>query len=123
MIRYEYRVIPAPDRTGKARKKGSDPFAETLSDLLNSESRAGWEYLRAETLPLRERAGLTGSRMGFRTMLVFRRPAGPDAAAEDESATRDALKLLENRAATPDAPMPQTPVADTPAPPKMPQDP
>ncbi|PWR01749.1 hypothetical protein DKT77_16700 [Meridianimarinicoccus roseus] len=93
---YDYRVIPAPDRAGKSRRKGADPFAETLADALNAEARGGWEFVRAETLPVRERVGLTGSRTGFRTMLVFRRPAeGID--PEKADATREALKLLENR--------------------------
>jgi hypothetical protein len=40
---------------------------------------------------VKERAGLTGTRMAFRTLLVFRRPS----AARD--GTREAMKLLENR--------------------------
>lgn len=93
MTSYEYRVIPAPDRAAKSRKKGADPFAETLSEVFNKEATDGWEFQRAETLPLRERTGLTGTRSGFRTLLIFRRAKGID----DAETTSEALKLLENR--------------------------
>lgn len=93
MTSYEYRVVPAPDRAAKSRKKGADPFAETLSVALNAESKDGWEFQRAETLPVREKTGLTGTRSAFRTLLIFRRATGID----DTQTTGEALKLLENR--------------------------
>lgn len=89
----EYRVRPAPDRAAKTRDKDDDGYARALADVLNAEARLGWEFLRAETLPMKERTGLTGTRMGFRTMLVFRRARTADV----HDATRAALKLLENR--------------------------
>jgi hypothetical protein len=91
---HEYRVLAAPDRATKARDKGADPFAQAVQDVLNAEARDGWEFIRAETLPQVERSGLTGTKTGFKTLLVFRRPTGID----DGEATRAALKLLENRA-------------------------
>ena len=93
MPNHEYRVRPAPDRAAKTRDKDDDGYARALADALNAEARQGWEFVRAETLPMRERVGLTGSRMGFRTLLVFRRPRE----GRDHDATRAALKLLENR--------------------------
>lgn len=93
MSDHEYRVRPAPDQAVKTREKDDDPYARALSDILNTEARQGWEFVRAETLPMKERAGLTGTRMGFRTLLVFRRPRP----ASDRDATRAAMKLLENR--------------------------
>ena len=93
MPNHEYRVRPAPDRAAKTRDKDDDGYARALADVLNTEARQGWEFLRAETLPMKERAGLTGTRMGFRTLLVFRRARGID----DQDATRAAMKLLENR--------------------------
>lgn len=90
---HEYRVRPAPDRAAKTRDKGDDGYALALAGVLNAEARLGWEFVRAETLPMKERTGLTGTRMGFRTLLVFRRPRDTD----DHGATRAALKLLENR--------------------------
>lgn len=93
MPKLEYRVRPAPDRAVKTRDKDDDGYARALADVLNDEARRGWEFLRAETLPMKERAGLTGTRMGFRTMLVFRRQRDMD----EHDATRAAMKLLENR--------------------------
>ena len=34
----------------------------------------GWEYVRADTLPVTERVGLTSSQTVYRNVLVFRRP-------------------------------------------------
>lgn len=88
---HEYRVLPAPDRAAKTRDKGEDAHARALADVLNAEAQQGWEFVRAETLPMKERTGLTGTRMGFRTLLVFRRPR------DGQDGTRAAMKLLENR--------------------------
>lgn len=75
MTRYEYKVMAAPTRAPKVR--GADTvearFAVTLAEVLNRAGGEGWEYLRAETLPVEERAGLTGTRTSFRTVLIFRR--------------------------------------------------
>ncbi len=76
MQRYEYRVVPAPRRGEKARgvKTAEDRFALALTSLMNTLGAEGWEYLRADTLPLDERAGLTGgTRTSFQNLLVFRR--------------------------------------------------
>ena len=76
MQRYEYRVVPAPRRGDKARgvKTAEDRFALALTSLMNALGAEGWEYLRADTLPLDERAGLTGgTRTSFQNLLVFRR--------------------------------------------------
>lgn len=96
MKTFEYRVIPAPAKPAKGKGDAEARFAEMLTGTLNGEAGAGWEFLRAETLPCEERHGLTGNRTVFRTMLVFRRPAEP---GEDE-ATREAMKLLEHKDGT-----------------------
>lgn len=72
---FEYKVIPAPRRGEKARgaKTTEDRFAVALTDLLNSMAAEGWDYQRAETLPVDERSGLTGTKTSFQNMLVFRR--------------------------------------------------
>ena len=49
--------------------------AQTLSGLINAQSREGWEYLRAETLPSEERVGFTKRQTVYLNLLVFRRPA------------------------------------------------
>ncbi|WP_424989578.1 DUF4177 domain-containing protein [Fluviibacterium sp. S390] len=95
MSHFEYKVTPAPARgvKGKGGNDASSRFAATLSEALNQEARDGWDFLRAETLPVEERQGLTGTKTVFRSMLVFRRSVDM---SEDE-ATKAALRLLEDR--------------------------
>jgi hypothetical protein len=75
MQRYEYHVVPAPRRGEKARgaKTTEERFALALTRLMNDLGRDGWDYLRADTLPCEERAGLTGKTTAFQHMLIFRR--------------------------------------------------
>ena len=76
MQRYEYKVIPAPRKGEKLRgvKTIEDRFALALTVVMNDLGREGWEYLRADTLPVDERAGFTGgTKTTFQNMLVFRR--------------------------------------------------
>lgn len=75
MLRYEYKVIPAPRRGEKARgvKTTEDRFALALTGVMNTLGAEGWEYIRADTLPVDERSGLTGTKTSFQNLLVFRR--------------------------------------------------
>ena len=75
MQQFEYKVIAAPRRGEKAPGAKSTPerFAVALSHLMNDLGAQGWDYLRADTLPVDERVGLTGTKTSFQTMLVFRR--------------------------------------------------
>lgn len=91
MQRFEYKVIPAPKRGDKIRgvKTTEDRFALTLTQTMNSLGSEGWEYVRADTLPCEERAGLTGTKTTYQNMLVFRRPlAEAEAAAPAFSTLR-----------------------------------
>lgn len=76
MQQYEYRVIPAPAKGEKDRglKTGAERFAHVLTRTMNDMAREGWEYLRADTLPAEERAGLTSKTTVYHNLLVFRRP-------------------------------------------------
>lgn len=76
MQRYEYHVVPAPRRGEKARgvKTIEDRFALALTTLMNELGAQGWDYVRADALPVDERAGFTGTKTTFQNMLVFRRP-------------------------------------------------
>jgi hypothetical protein len=78
MQKFEYKVMPAPKRGEKTRgvKSTEDRFAFALTQLMNTLGAEGWEYLRADTLPCDERAGLTGTRTTYQNMLVFRRTLG-----------------------------------------------
>lgn len=82
MPRYEFKVIPAPRRGEKARgvKTTEERFALALTGLMNELGREGWDYVRADTLPVDERAGFTGTKTSFQNMLVFRRIMEADAA-------------------------------------------
>lgn len=82
MRRYEFKVIPAPRRGEKARgvKTTEERFALALTGLMNELGREGWDYVRADTLPVDERSGLTGTKTSFQNMLVFRRIMEADAA-------------------------------------------
>lgn len=91
MDRYEYKVIPAPEKGVKAKgvKTPADRFAHAMELEMNALGADGWEYWRAECLPSTERAGLASSKVTDRHMLVFRRLLAPTPA----------------RAAVPEAPM------------------
>lgn len=72
---FEYKVIPAPTKGQKAKgvKTAEERFAFAVQELMNGLGADGWEYVRADTLPSVERAGLTGSTTEWRNLLVFRR--------------------------------------------------
>ena len=76
MMRYEYKVVPAPERGLKAKgvKTAEDRFALALETAMNDMAADGWDYVRAETLPSDERQGLSGRTTVYRNLLVFRRP-------------------------------------------------
>lgn len=83
MIRYEYKVLPAPSRgqRGKGVKGSDGKFANALETLMNLMGSDGWEYQRADTLPSEERAGIASKTTVFRNVLVFRRPIETDVEA------------------------------------------
>jgi hypothetical protein len=89
MQRYEYKVVPAPQKGIKAKgeKTAEGRFAASVEQVLNQMGQDGWEYQRAELLPSEERAGLTSSTVNWRNVLVFRREIATDVVATptDES--------------------------------------
>jgi hypothetical protein len=82
MQRYEFKVVPAPRKDEKLRgvKTVEERFAQSLTTLMNQMGRDGWDYVRADTLPVDERAGFTGTKTSFQYLLVFRRPLDEAAA-------------------------------------------
>ncbi len=82
MPRYEYKVVPAPQKGQKSKgvKTPEGRFALSIEAVLNEMAASGWEYLRAELLPSEERSGLTGSATNWRNLLIFRRGLEEDAA-------------------------------------------
>jgi hypothetical protein len=111
MQRFEYKVIPAPRRGEKARgvKTTEDRFAYALTTLMNQYGAEGWDYVRADALPCKERTGFTGTKTTFQNVLVFRRVIG-GTAADDRPAGR--LMLGEPVS----APSPRLGPAETPMP-------
>lgn len=82
MTAYEFRVIAAPRRGLKGKGVGSgndERFAHALETAMNEMGRAGWDYVRADTLPCEERQGLTGRVTVYHNVLVFRRALPADA--------------------------------------------
>jgi len=74
MPRYEYTIVPAPDKALKIRGlKSHERFAATVEQVMNEMGAEGWQYLRADTLQQEERTGLTGKTRTDRILLVFQR--------------------------------------------------
>lgn len=82
MTRTEYKVVPAPEKTRKLRGlKGAALFAHEVEALMNELAADGWHYVRADTLPHEERAGLTSKTTTYRNLLIFQRDVGDVTAA------------------------------------------
>ncbi len=109
MQRYEYKVVPAPQKGIKAKgeKTAEGRFAASVEQVLNQMGRDGWEYQRAELLPSEERAGLTSSTVNWRNVLVFRR-------AVEASVTPDPDEVFEDAAQARPIAGPDTVVAPAP---------
>jgi hypothetical protein len=75
MPRYEYKVVPAPQKGLKAKgvRSAEARFSNALETLMNEMAEDGWDYQRAETLPSIERSGLASTTTEWRNVLVFRR--------------------------------------------------
>ena len=82
MLRYEFKVVPAPRKDEKLRgvKTVEERFAQSLTTLMNQMGRDGWASVRADTLPAAARSGFTGTKTSFQYLLVFRRPLDEAAA-------------------------------------------
>lgn len=114
MQRYEYQVVPAPRKGEKARglKSVEERFAFALTGLMNRMGAQGWEYLRADTLPMDERVGLTGSKTTFQSLLVFRR-AAEEMGSEVVETTSGQLRITSLEPGTFGSPIMPPPIAAT----------
>ncbi|MCP5086036.1 MAG: DUF4177 domain-containing protein [Rhodobacteraceae bacterium] len=84
MQTYEYKVIPAPNRPKRFKgvKGNAARFAEVLAESMNDLAKDGWEYVRSDSMPVEEKAGLLKGRTeNYHTVLVFRRAKGEAAPA------------------------------------------
>lgn len=122
MQSYEYKAVAAPTRARRFKgvKGTSAQFAMVLSELMNDMASDGWEYLRSDSLPVDEKAGLLKARVEtYHTMLIFRRakPGAPEMAGylEDHSGVQAAPMVAEAvipvKPATPVEPVAPAPVA------------
>ena len=117
---HEYKVIPAPRKGLKAKgiKSKEDRFAHALEELINTEAKAGWAFLRAETLPSEERSGFRSSSLVYRSVLVFCKALQAAESRDDVAAasspqpTWNALKPEPALTARPDASQSETSEAD-----------
>lgn len=76
MSTFEYKSICAPRKGLKIKGvKGADErYAQTLTDVINDQSANGWEYYRAESLPVDEKSGVMGKTSEkYLSLLIFRR--------------------------------------------------
>ncbi|AHM05590.1 hypothetical protein roselon_03332 [Roseibacterium elongatum DSM 19469] len=106
---FEYKVVPAPDKTPRVRGlKGADRFAYTLEAILGDMGAEGWEYVRADRFEDTERRGLglTAKSTVTRCVLIFRR----EVFYEDEASDPPAQE------APADVPEPDTEVVTEPSP-------
>ncbi|WP_206052272.1 DUF4177 domain-containing protein [Nioella ostreopsis] len=96
MTRFEYKVVPAPNRGLKAKgvKRAEDRFALALSTLMNELGAEGWDYVRADILPTEERSGLASKQTVYHNMLVFRRILEEPAEDTDSPALEEAEEPL-----------------------------
>lgn len=79
MQTFEYKVVPAPNRTKRVKgvKGTAGRFAAVLTETMNEQAAEGWEYLRSDSMPVEEKPGLLKSRVEtYQTVLVFRRAVG-----------------------------------------------
>ncbi len=100
MQNYEYKVIAAPRKARRAKgaRTGQDRFARTLTDVINTEAASGWEYLRAESLPVDEKKGMLSSATeSYHSVLVFRKaklqPATPRVATQASQAAVQSMSI------------------------------
>jgi hypothetical protein len=108
MMRFEYKVLPAPAKGLKAKgaRTTEARFAHALMELMNTLGQDGWEYQRTDTLPCEERVGLTGRATRFQNMLVFRRALAVEAEAETRVAVVPFLRTASDARAVVTEPEP-----------------
>jgi hypothetical protein len=108
MPRYEYKLVPAPEKATKHKGlKGAANFAATLEDVLNELGADGWHYLRIDTLPQQERSGLASKTTTYRNLLVFQRELPePDPVDTPASVPERRLSPVLAERARPDPPPP-----------------
>ncbi|MEO1918366.1 MAG: hypothetical protein ABGW81_01375 [Paracoccaceae bacterium] len=76
MATFEYKTICAPRKASKIKgvKNSGERYAQTLTDVINAQSADGWEYFRADALPVDERSVMSRrTTERYLSLLIFRR--------------------------------------------------
>lgn len=99
MRRYEYKVVPVPEKyTAKGAEKGVDPAAFTVEAMLNDLGLLGWEYLRTDRMTV-QKGGILGRSEVEREFLIFRRHPVALAQRQPAEDAQAPVALLSNRPA------------------------
>ena len=93
MTRYEYKVIPAPNKPKRAKgaRSNEERFASTLMTAMNELGADGWEYVRSDTLPVDVRSGIASRSKEYMSVLVFKRVITDDADQVIEEAPEEVI--------------------------------
>lgn len=118
MERYEYTVIPAPDRGSRAKgaKTPTERYAIALAEAINAMAGDGWDYLRAETLPSDERSGIASRQTLWHNVLVFRRSLEAEPVTAPAPVAAEPAPSPEPAPSAPAAPPAMAAPANVPAP-------
>ena len=106
-MEYEYKCIAAPEKARRRRgaKTRTDRVALVIEEILQAETKGGWEYLRADLIPVEEKSGIFGrTQEVHRAILVFRRETGTSSAGAHQQFA--APTLAQPVLAQPPAPAP-----------------
>lgn len=98
MAEYEYKVVTAPRKAGRAKGvRGQDEkYAYTLGELMNKMAADGWQYLRAESLPVDKKAGMMGkTNEKYLSLLVFQRRTDVPAVIQEPMFQEPAVNVPE----------------------------
>lgn len=76
MDSYQYKVMPAPQqvRVNGVTRNAPSSLTATLESEINFISSSGWEFVRVETVTVRQRAWGFFERCMQEDLMVFRRP-------------------------------------------------
>ena len=108
MFEYKLLPVPAPAKKAKGRKTMPERMAHALTELMNAEAKAGWEFSRQESFAVEEKSGLMGkeTRVDCRYM-VFRREIGLEAMPLDQKLEKLAARKSETIIQAPPTPAPE----------------
>lgn len=73
---FQYKCVGAPEKAKRKRgaKTRSDRVAAAMQEIIAQEAADGWEYVRADLIPIEERSGMFGrTHEVHRAVLVFRK--------------------------------------------------